>query len=983
MCGIVGIYAYHRSAGPVDRDELLRIRDAMYARGPDDEGAWVSTDGRIGLGSRRLAIIDLTAAGAQPMVSADGRYRIVFNGEIYNHRALRKELEASGYRFTSDSDTEVVLNLYAARGARATEALRGMYAFAIVDGRDGSMFLARDAFGIKPLYYCDDGKTFRFASQVKALLKGGAIRTTPSAAGHVGFFLWGHVPDPFTLHAEIRALPAGSSMMVDGNGHHAIQPFFDINAEFIAAQDREVQLDRAERSRRLHVALRDSVEHHLIADVPVGVFLSSGLDSSTITALASEFVPGNLHTLTLGFDEYRGTKDDETPLAEQMAREYGTIHRTMWVSKSDFESEIERMLEAMDQPSIDGVNTYFVSRAAAAAGMKVALSGVGGDELFGGYPSFREVPLIAKVTGAGKPFRAMGKAARYVLAPLLRNLTSPKFAGLFEYGGALPGAYLLRRGLYMPWELDDVMDEAFVREGLDDLRTIERLTDTVRGVDSPFRSVSALEMGWYMRNQLLRDSDWAGMAHSVEIRVPFVDVPLLRSVAPLMNRHGMTKTEMVGALKRPLPQAITQRRKTGFSIPVREWFVQIDPKAATHRGLRSWARKVNPPLPRRKRFLALVTDAYGGYGGIALYNRDLLKALCSSPLCREVVALPRLMPNVPEPYPKRLRYVTSGLKGKRNYFAALTRLLWENRKFDMIICGHINLVPLAYLAHLFTRAPIILMIYGIDAWLPTDRPISNYLISRILAYVSISRVTQERFLGWATTGKARGAILPNAIDLSAYAPGPKNPELERRYGVAGKKVIMTVGRLVSAERYKGFDEVLESLPELMRDTPNLVYVIVGEGSDRQRLSDKASALGIEEHVVFTGHVPESEKAEIYRLADAFIMASRGEGFGFVILEALATGIPTVASNIDGGREAIREGMLGILVDPDKPEDVVRAARQALRSEKKVPEGLEFFSYPNFESRLHELLEGWLSRDSLPEAPNQAATSAPRPAQRSA
>src|ERR1019366_4827611 len=237
MCGIAGIFAYRDPAPPVDRDELLRIREAMIKRGPDGAGLWVSDDGRIGLAHRRLTIIDLTDGGAQPMATADGNFRIIFNGEIYNYRELRKELEAKGYRFHSASDTEVLLHLYADRGEDMVHALRGMYAFALWDERRKGLFLARDPFGIKPLYYADDGRTLRFASQVKALLCGGAITRDPEPAGHAGFFVWGSVPEPFTLYKAVRAIPAGARLWVDGGGPRGPTAFFSIAEEFAKARD--------------------------------------------------------------------------------------------------------------------------------------------------------------------------------------------------------------------------------------------------------------------------------------------------------------------------------------------------------------------------------------------------------------------------------------------------------------------------------------------------------------------------------------------------------------------------------------------------------------------------------------------------------------------------------------------------------------------------------------------------------------------------
>jgi len=235
MCGIAGIFAYGASAPPVDQEELLRIREHMINRGPDGAGLWISPDRRVGLAHRRLAIIDLSQTGAQPMATADGRYRITFNGEIYNYRELKKELQAKGYVFHSNSDTEVLLHLYADRGEDMVHALRGMYAFALWDERKKGMFLARDPFGIKPLYYADDGTAIRVASQVKALLAGGAIDTTIEPAGHVGFFLWGHVPEPYTLYKGIRALPAGTSLWIDASGPKPSRQFFNVTEELAKA----------------------------------------------------------------------------------------------------------------------------------------------------------------------------------------------------------------------------------------------------------------------------------------------------------------------------------------------------------------------------------------------------------------------------------------------------------------------------------------------------------------------------------------------------------------------------------------------------------------------------------------------------------------------------------------------------------------------------------------------------------------------------
>ncbi len=588
MCGIAAFFAYNADAPPVDEQALLRVRAAMAPRGPDGEGLWLSDDGRLGLAHRRLSIIDLSDAAAQPMASADGRHRIVYNGEIYNYRALRDGLIAAGRRFASESDTEVLLHLYDRYGPAMVAHLRGMYAFAIWDQARRGIYLARDAFGIKPLYYSDDGRTLRVASQVKALLAGGGIDTAPAPAGHVGYFLWGSVPEPHTLYRGIRALPAGASLWIDTSGGGEPHRHFDLTKELAelepATFDAEVLRD----------AVADSVTHHLVADVPVGVFLSSGMDSTTLVAHASEIEGSSLKTVTLGFSEYRGGAEDETPLAERVAAQRRTDHRTRWITRQAFEDEFDGVLAAMDQPSIDGVNTYFVAKATAEAGLKVALSGLGGDELFGGYDTFRKVPMVARAAAAFRFLPGLGTAFRWISAPMLSKLTSSKYAGLIEYGTSYGRAYLLRRGLFMPWELPQVLDPDMAREGWRELDPVKALDATTKGVATARLRVSALEMAWYMRNQLLRDSDWAGMAHSLEIRVPLVDTVLFRRIAPMLaGRSPPGKRDLARTPATPLPAEVLDRPKTGFLVPVRKWSGASEPApGAGERGFRGWAKRI-------------------------------------------------------------------------------------------------------------------------------------------------------------------------------------------------------------------------------------------------------------------------------------------------------------------------------------------------------------------------------------------------------
>ena len=598
MCGIAGIYSYHPAANPAPRDELIRIRDAMIPRGPDDCGEWRSENGRVALGHRRLSILDLSTAGHQPMRSACGRYTIVFNGEIYNYPALRAELEAEGVGFCSSSDTEVLLHLYKRRGKAMLSVLRGMFAFAIWDQETASLFAARDPYGIKPLYYTDDGWTVRFASQVRAIRAGGGVSDDPDPAGLVGFYLWGSVPEPHTLYRDIRVLPAGCFLQVDGLGSH--EPRVYTSVAKILSEGAANPVPDAEVEKTIKNAAKESVAAHLLADVEVGLFLSAGIDSGALLGLMRDAGAEKVRAITLGFSEFQGSHEDETILASKVAAHYDAEHVVRFVGEKEFLEDLPAILHHMDQPSIDGVNTWFVSKAAKEAGLKVALSGLGSDEILAGYPSFTDIPnWVSKMRPiAGVP--GLGVLGRKLLSWLPAVRTNPKLAGLPQYGSSYPGAYLLRRGLFMPWELEEVLDDpAVVAEGLRRLDPLGSLRRTLLAMPrSPISRVSALESCHYMRNQLLRDADWAGMAHSVEIRVPFVDVSFLRSVASatphLVGRRG--KAALATSPSVPLPAEVANRAKTGFGVPTGAWLNRVvgDNSSTKTKGeaSRGWAQNV-------------------------------------------------------------------------------------------------------------------------------------------------------------------------------------------------------------------------------------------------------------------------------------------------------------------------------------------------------------------------------------------------------
>jgi asparagine synthase (glutamine-hydrolysing) len=607
MCGVAGIYAYHYASNPVDRSELIRIRDYMHRRGPDAEGAWLSDNGHAGLGHRRLSIIDLDPRANQPMSSEDGSLVISFNGEIYNYEALRQKLEVQGCRFRTQSDTEVLLQMYRLHGDQMFAQLRGMYAFALWDAQKKAMLLARDPYGIKPLYYADDGWSCRFASQVKALLAGGKVSKGPEPAGIVGFYLLGSVPEPYTLYQEIRSVPAGSYVWITSIGAHNPVQHFSIPKIWADAHQHRHSREGGTDSQ-IRAALLDSVRHHLVADVPVGAFLSSGIDSSALVGLMRDAGQQNIKTVTVAFDEFLGKAEDEALLAADTARAYVTDHQVRRVTKAEFLADLPRILEAMDQPSIDGINMWFVAKATAERGLKVAVSGLGGDELFGGYATFRDVPrwvsllrLPSQVPGAGRALRA--------LLPLIAPRSNPKARGLLSYGGNYTGAWFLKRGLFMPWELQCVLDPDTVREGLRRLR-LQRHLDGLLQPDpgTAFARVSTLESALYMRNQLLRDTDWASMAHSLEVRVPLVDAFLLPAIAAHVAAGDVRdKSALIASPAQPLLASIVHRAKTGFSIPVAHW-LQQDHDISHWRNV---PELVRPNTPWARRWSHIVGSQFG------------------------------------------------------------------------------------------------------------------------------------------------------------------------------------------------------------------------------------------------------------------------------------------------------------------------------------------------------------------------------------
>jgi asparagine synthase (glutamine-hydrolysing) len=575
MCGIFGIVA--RDAR-VPADVLERATQSLAHRGPDDSGTVILHDSvrgpvEIGLGNRRLAILDLSLLAHQPMHDPDTGNWIIYNGEIYNFRDIRQELEQAGTKFVSHSDTEVLLKAYARWGDKCLPKFRGMFAFAIWDARQHHLFLARDPMGIKPLYYAESGSYFLFASEVRTILGTGLVPRRLDHSGLLNYLTFGSAYDPLTLIEGIRALPPGHSLIWE---HGAIRHSAYWNLAENADDDRErLRSSTNERSRaasNLRPILEEAVRLQLVSDVPVGVFLSGGIDSSALVSILSRggVTPS---TFSLVFHE---ADFSEAEHSRAVAHKFHTDHHEITVSQQDVLAAIPDALRAMDLPTMDAINTYFVSREARGAGVKVALSGLGGDEIFAGYSSFRTVPRMEQFA---QFWKHVPHAARSPLASAFTALApatdqNRKLASLARDNGRVVHPYFLSRMLFTPTQRDLLFPSsdswAIERSAASQSASLEQTLE----LDAVNR-VSYLETRCYMLNTLLRDADFMSMSQGLEVRVPLIDHELAKAVLALPGAWKLNgsrpKRLLVEALANSLPDEIVHRPKRGFTLPFEQW----------------------------------------------------------------------------------------------------------------------------------------------------------------------------------------------------------------------------------------------------------------------------------------------------------------------------------------------------------------------------------------------------------------------------
>jgi len=584
MCGICGVIGIQRSE--LAEDITRRMMGALTHRGPDEDGLLIAPSAALGM--RRLSIIDLPG-GHQPVFNETGNVAVVFNGEIYNFPQLRKTLEARGHAFRTHSDTEVIVHAYEEWGEQCLRELRGMFAIAIWDARSSGtsgeaarrahIFLARDRLGIKPLYYAVADGALLFSSEVRSLLASGRLQPRLSPDSLEAYLTFGSVAEPSTLVEGIFSVPPGHCLAFSADAPPAkpSPKSYWVYSDAVLQHEGPKPKNFQEAAKQLRPLLEETVRDHLIADVPLGVFLSSGLDSTSLVALGSRF-QSDLHTFTVVFPEQRFS---EAKISRETAKRFKTRHQEILLAPDALVAQLEDAVKSLDQPTMDGLNTYFVSRAARQAGLKVALSGLGSDEIFGGYSTFVSTPRAAFVAGLGRwiprPFRRLtaSVAVRIAAGDAVR-----KAAAAWRSPKDFPHAYYFTRLLFTPSRIRRLLAPYFESNEYSKDREFPwraRMRETTRqaGLLDSFTSVSCLELQSYMVNTLLRDTDSASMANSLEVRVPFLDHRLVEFVGRLPKNTKYTphvpKSLLVEALSDLLPDEVVGQSKRTFTLPWDVW----------------------------------------------------------------------------------------------------------------------------------------------------------------------------------------------------------------------------------------------------------------------------------------------------------------------------------------------------------------------------------------------------------------------------
>ena len=956
--------------------------------GPDDEGIYVDEEQHLVLGHRRLALIDLSNCGHQPMSYAAGRFEITFNGEIYNYKELKSELERAGACFKTNSDTEVILAAFASWGTASFNRLNGMFAFALWDKENKKLYLVRDASGIKPLYYSITKEGLAFASEIRGF-KPIPYLQQENELWPVYLMAYGHLPEPVTVLKKVQPLEKGSYLCYDLDQRTSrVESFKKFQFEGSIP-------NRTEAIEYLKESVQKSVKRHLIADAPIGVFLSGGLDSGIVALLASAEKQTRLNTLSIYFEEDQfSEKKYQDLLLKKMVCESNQF----LLKEAEFHENLPSIFSAMDQPSCDGINTWFISKYAKETGLKAVLSGIGGDELYGGYPSFNRMQKVNLLEVLPQQVLKPGK---FTGLKKLRRL------GYLSLKGAT-GKYLFLRGQFIPYQIASHLNisEEQVWSILDDEPECENINHL-----SPYNQSSWIELNLFMQNQLLRDVDVMSMAHGIEIRVPFLDkevVDLAMQLSGKVKSAGQfPKQLLIDTFKDILPEPVWNRPKMGFGFPFKKWLANdeyvktfIDPGSKEYKRFESgnmhWSQflsliliknrsaVLSPASPKSgwqkiafsskatgenkkevEKVLFLTLRTFSVTGGIEKVSKVAGKALYD--ICQEskneltVCSMYDDQNAADEKYfPERI-FTGFGIRRLRFTWQCILKGLQN----DTVILSHANLLPVGYFIKLFApKTRLILIAHGIEAW-EAFTGIKKRMLFKCDKILSVSKFTKEVLVRLNGFPQENIEVLNNCLDPFLEKPVIKEKDsllLEKYHLSKDDTVLMTLTRLAARERYKGYDVVIRSLQNLRIANPNLKYLVVGkyDAREKARLDKMIAKAGLQKHVIFAGFVPDDQLADHFNLADIYIMPSEKEGFGIVFIEAMYYNKPVIAGNKDGSTDALLDGQLGLLVNPESLEEVSGAITRMMdNKEQYLPNRqllMENFSFPVYKEKWREVLQ---------------------------
>jgi len=933
MCRIAGIIGENKNR--LDHDIAL-LTSVMHRGGPDDSGHYIDEHYSLALGHRRLSIIDLSEAASQPMHDITGRLIISFNGEIYNYLELRKELVAKGYLFKSYSDTEVILNGYTEWGIEGLlKKLNGMFAFLLFDKQKSKFIAARDHLGIKPLYYGKHGGRFYFSSEIRALKK-----LHPEWSENPDWGIWfltlGFIPEPNTTLKNVSIIPKGHYLefCLTSNSYKIIQ--YEKDTFHIEAYNAKEAIDLTKKT------VTKAIEDQLIADVPIGVLLSGGLDSSIITTIAQRKHKEKLHSLSIYFDCERY---DERKFQDLVVNRTGVIHKSFRVTEDLYMAELPSIIGAMDQPTIDGVNTYFISKYANEIGLKVVLSGLGADEFFGGYDSF--TPRNVKFQKLKTISKVFGQFAGGYPLKKLSFLDEDRW-----YNN-----YLLNRGLFVP--SDTAKITGYSQNKVNTILNTYFVSEIYPKLDDG-NKISFEESTIYMQNQLLRDSDIFSMWHGLELRVPFLDknvISLSKSISPNIKfNKNQKKYLLIEAFKEDLPREIWDRKKQGFGFPFESWypnhiylrntiFLPKEIQRKFEKGKlnfnRVWAvflyrcffEDISSEVKcstNNTRLLFTYLCAFSKTGGIEKVNKTILRSLSENSNGNEVAeGISLYDKQVDSRYFSKLRFKGFG-GNKRSY---VIHFLKCKIPWNKVIIGHINLLPIVLV--LKWRKPsiqIIFVVHGIEVWSKFNL-FTKYLINYTDRIISVSEYTKQKLVEINKIDPTKIFVLANSLDpffKRIYSFEKPSYLLERYKLKAEEKIVLSFTRVCKQDRYKGYIQVIESIARLKSRMPNILYLICGNITKDEHLflQQIIEELNIVNHVRFLGFIQDDELQDHFLLADVFALPSKKEGFGLVFIEAAAMGLPVIAGNEDASFEALLYGRIGTVVNVDNIESIESAIEQS-------------------------------------------------------